>query len=142
MQDRVCGEAYRTTQVCIDSYEHGVPVGCFYNLGQEDEVHSFNSLSQMLVGMEHMLDSIRYPQAFTAKRSFAALPELRPGGQPGQKAREGQLATFVIRILFRQHTSWQGSVTWVETKGEQTFRSVLELILLMDSALNDSRSSG
>jgi len=39
------------------------------------------------------------------------------------------------RILFRQNASWQGSVVWVEGRQEERFRSALELVLLMDSAL-------
>jgi len=42
--------------------------------------------------------------------------------------------------MFRQHASWQGGVLWVEGKAEQSFRSALELILLMDSALGGCRS--
>ena len=37
--------------------------------------------------------------------------------------------------------NWQGSVTWVEGKREQSFRSVLELILLIDSALREDGKS-
>ena len=47
----------------------------------------------------------------------------------------GALATFRLRVLFRQNTSWQGLLTWVETKEEESFRSVLELVNLFDSAL-------
>ena len=52
-------------------------------------------------------------------------------------ARKGALATFQIQVIFRQHTSWQGMVVWQERHMEQSFRSVLELILLMDSALRN-----
>ena len=48
----------------------------------------------------------------------------------------GKIATFAIKILFRQNTSWQGSILWLEWGEEQSFRSVLELIYLMDNALN------
>ena len=37
-----------------------------------------------------------------------------------------------MRIMFRQNSSWQGTVTWVDGKMEESFRSVLELIILMD----------
>ena len=47
----------------------------------------------------------------------------------------GRLAPFIVRILFRQNASWQGSVVWVEGRQEERFRSALELVLLMDSAL-------
>ena len=40
-----------------------------------------------------------------------------------------------MRILFRQNASWQGELLWMEKNARQSFRSVLELITLMDSAL-------
>jgi hypothetical protein len=46
------------------------------------------------------------------------------------------LSTFAVRVMFRQNASWQGSVTWVEGKREEQFRSVLELLLLVKSALD------
>jgi len=60
------------------------------------------------------------------------------GAPPEETVREGKLATFAVRILFRQNASWQGSVTWLEGDRSQSFRSALELILLMDNALRGS----
>jgi hypothetical protein len=57
----------------------------------------------------------------------------------------GAQGTFVIRILNRQNSTWQGVVTCVEKKEEQSFRSLLELIKLIDSTFDEedeSRSSG
>jgi len=53
----------------------------------------------------------------------------------------GEQETFDVKILFRQNASWQGSVVWLEQKQEQSFRSVLELILLFDSALTQKQAS-
>lgn len=135
MQDRIRGEASRTTMICVDSYEQGVLNGRFYNYGQEDEGCSFHSLTQLIVGMEHILDSANYPQSFTAVRSFSPISEPKLESPADGAIKKGKAATFVVKILFRQHTSWQGTITWMEEKCEQTFRSVLELILLMNSAL-------
>ena len=141
MQDRIRGDASRTTMICVDSYENGVPVGRYYNYGQSEEGHAFHGLTQLLVEMEHILDSAKYPQSFTAMRSFSVVPEPSRGGTADRKNRKGDRATFAVKVLFRQHTSWQGSVTWMEQRSEQPFRSVLELILLMDSALGGDRKS-
>ena len=43
---------------------------------------------------------------------------------------------FVITITHRQNATWQGSVTWVEENRTQSFRSALELLRLMDSAVD------
>lgn len=46
--------------------------------------------------------------------------------------------TFIIRILERQNATWQGSVTWIEEQREQNFRSALELLKLIDGALDEN----
>lgn len=136
MQERLCGNEYRTTVICIDSYEKGVPGGRFYNPAREGGI-AFESLSQLLVGMEDLLDEYQLPQSFTAIRQFSN-GSVRPGNAAEDLERQGQKATFSVRILFRQNASWQGSVSWLEGKKEENFRSVLELILLMDGALKES----
>lgn len=45
--------------------------------------------------------------------------------------------TFIIQLMNNQHTTWQGTVTWAESHKTQSFRSALELIRLIDSALKD-----
>lgn len=134
MTTRTRGEEYRTTVVCIDSYEGDVPVGRFYN-PYFPEGRSFHSLTQFLQEMEHVLDKMDFPRSFTSVRTFAPPPEL-PSGCPDSECCTGKLATFAIRILFRQNVSWQGSVSWLEKRQEQSFRSVLELILLISNALS------
>ena len=46
--------------------------------------------------------------------------------------------TFLIDIYSRQHATWQGAVTWVNRDEKQHFRSALELIKLIDSALEEA----
>lgn len=45
--------------------------------------------------------------------------------------------TFILNIYNRQNATWQGSVTWVEKKEKQQFRSALELLKLIGSALDE-----
>lgn len=135
MRERFRGNQFRTTMVCVDSYENGVLSGRFYNPYQKVGV-TFRSLSQFILKMERELDAMNLPQSFTAARSFVSAAGLEDGGTPREEFRPGTLATFAVRVIFRQNTSWQGSVLWMEEKVERTFRSVLELILLMDGALS------
>lgn len=128
------GNEYRSTIVCIDSYENGVLSGRFFN-PYLDTGQTFDSLTQFLSRMEQALDTMNFPQAYTATRTFTAPPKSCINC-PGTELRKGQAATFVVKVLFRQNASWQGSVLWQEGGKEQSFRSVLELIFLMDSALN------
>lgn len=46
--------------------------------------------------------------------------------------------TFLIKIMDQQNGTWQGSVTWVEEQREQHFRSALELLKLIDGALDNN----
>ncbi|MBT9776905.1 hypothetical protein GPL15_10350 [Clostridium sp. MCC353] len=48
---------------------------------------------------------------------------------------KGKKATFVIRILFQQNGTWQGRICWKDTSQIMNFRSFLELIKLIDTAL-------
>ena len=125
----------RKTTVCIDSYDNGIPVGRLYHSCAEPE--SFESLSQFLLKMEAALDALQLPQSYTSPRSFGH-PQLLAESTPlASQARKGCKATFELQVIFRQHTSWQGTIVWRDQRVEQSFRSVLELVILMDSALRN-----
>ena len=44
--------------------------------------------------------------------------------------------TFVVHIIDQENATWQGQVTWLEKKETRSFRSLLELIRLMDGAVD------
>ena len=129
----------RKNLVCVDSYENGVlqgrisnPYGC---------IETFSSLSQFLVRMEQMLEDTQQPQAFNTPRKFAMT--MPPEDAASYASfRNGMLGTFELKIIFRQNTSWQGILVWRDKKMENSFRSVLELVILLDSALRIEERSG
>ena len=95
--------------------------------------------------MERLFDRTDYPQATHKIRTFQKKPE-KDGGEikvkkdvenlaEGQEML-GKKATFNIQVKFRQNASWQGSIQWMEGKKTQNFRSVLELLKLMDEAVS------
>lgn len=45
--------------------------------------------------------------------------------------------TFIVKILNTQNSTWQGTVTWVEQRRTQNFRSALELLKLIDGAVEE-----
>ena len=49
----------------------------------------------------------------------------------------GDLGTFIIRVQHRQNSSWQGRITWVEEDKTQYFRSVWEMVKLIEEAMAD-----
>lgn len=44
--------------------------------------------------------------------------------------------SFVVNVKSQENHSWQGTITWVEGKKTEHFRSALEMIRLMDSTLS------
>lgn len=118
--------------LCVDSYGDGVLKGRICDPYRDPE--PFSSLSRFLLRMEQLLDEEELPQAFTQHRRFAETlsPDQREACHDNRK---GRLATFELKVIFRQNSSWQGTLIWRETRQEQNFRSVLEMIVLLDSAL-------
>ena len=47
--------------------------------------------------------------------------------------------TFVVEVIDQQNASWQGSVNWINAGKKENFRSALELIRLIDSALESEK---
>lgn len=52
-------------------------------------------------------------------------------------AKKSNRKTFVVQILNQQNATWQGLITWTEGQKTQSFRSALELIRLIDSAVEE-----
>ncbi|MGE4353889.1 MAG: hypothetical protein AB7D36_07390 [Oscillospiraceae bacterium] len=44
-------------------------------------------------------------------------------------------SAFLIQIIDTQNATWQGTITWTDGHKVVAFRSALELIKLIDSAL-------
>lgn len=132
---------YRSTRVCIDAYAGKRFQGRLYNPFFAEE-RSFDNLMQLLLLVEELLEKMAFPQPFTEQRTFwkargaqGAEQALPADAAIGKDAR-GKLATFQIKVVFRQNASWQGTVNWLEQNTEENFRSVWELVRLIDSALS------
>lgn len=47
-------------------------------------------------------------------------------------------ATFVVHVNKCENDSWQGQITWADRDEKINFRSAMELMTLMDTALDSS----
>jgi len=135
MKAQIYCDPSRVYVICVDSYDEKILRGRIYNVIQGTSV-PFTGAIDMILKLEAFLDSAKIVQSYSAKRAFAPgrsveMSNAVQGGIP-----DGKLATFTLKLLFRQNTSWQGSVMWHEERSEETFRSVLELLMLMDNALS------
>lgn len=91
----------------------------------------FSNLTQMIFLVEELLDAMIYPSRVTSLRSFTT----RTTRRTAQENEEKPIASFRLSVLFRQNASWQGNIQWMEDKKVIPFRSVLELIQLIDTGL-------
>lgn len=135
--------------LCIDRLDCNYKVtGRIYH-GYRSEAMEFSSMTEAILYMDRFYDEMRYPFPGTRTRRFGK--ETEPVVIPYKKERShekkksvsdsellnhrGKRGTFIVRVEQRQHSSWQGRVTWVEKGETVTFRSALELLKLMDQAL-------
>ncbi len=49
--------------------------------------------------------------------------------------------TFIIEISDTQNQSYQGEIEWVQGHKKQAFRSVMELLRLLDSAVHEAEDN-
>lgn len=128
----------QTILLYIDEYDNDIPVGRFHcpALGESG---GFRSMTQLLMRIDQCLDIQNAPQAFCHVRSFS--PGAGPWSDPEDPAgvRPGSVATFTLQLHFRRNASWQGTLTWQETRDVIPFRSALELIYLINSAASGTR---
>ena len=50
--------------------------------------------------------------------------------------KHGDIGTFIIRVQHRQNSSWQGRITWMEEDKTVQFRSIWEMIKLIENAVD------
>ena len=130
--------------VSIDSYMNKSLRGSFINNHYGDEV-SFNSTVEMLFSMEQIMNMTGSPKKYEKDRSFYDNEDENNKFSDEDKNRlvnisdfneydkKGDIATFYIKIRFRQNASWQGNITWREGGKTEDFRSVFELLKIIDS---------
>jgi len=111
--------------VKVDSYETRIIQGRLTHTRLALE-ESFCGFIPLALSLEEILDTEECPRIPPNPLNANFKPD------PGTP---GKVATLIVEILFRQNSSWQGRLTWTDEKQEATFRSVLELMILIDEAL-------
>lgn len=116
-------------QVSLDSYENRIMRGHIQNVRKEyleDFISTADMSDQMFQIFEVGIPGVS--EKIVSEKSWNAF---RKGGEK---------ATFVVKILFREHSTWQGTIFWRERQEHQVFRSFLEMLILMASALDSLES--
>ena len=111
-----------------------------------DAFMDFCGVAQLLRAMESLFDTLDMPQASCEKQTFRPLKRVKKKDEDEkmerfaetQKRTETEQASFLVHVVYRQYNTWQGTITWIQDKTSRNFKSVLEMLKLMDDAINGS----
>ncbi len=128
-------------RVCVDRLS-GMTIGGRAYCPQLAEPLVFEDLGLFLLLADRALDRRGYPLAFQKKRSFsggdesaAPVQTQKTGKLPRQheqvtdvSAMRGEVCTFLVHILSRRNSSWQGRIDWIDDGGFDNFNSELTFL--------------
>ena len=131
----------KTTIIKVYSYQNKNIQGILYNPFFKNEL-VFENMMQLVTMVERISDSIVFPQKAMSLRQFSDTAENDSSDSfdfetTADFSGHIPMATFELEILFRQNASWQGNIIYAEQNLSSSFRSLLELLTLMDSVLSE-----
>ena len=129
--------------LCINSVRSGQLGGLLYH-SYSKEATPFETVEQMVFRMEQLYDLLKFPFPGTNERSFSDTKRQDQVQIEREKVmsddkllqKHGDIGTFIVRVQHRQNSSWQGRITWMENDKTIQFRSVWEMIKLIESAVD------
>ena len=109
-----------------------------------------NELGYLILKADDVFCRARCPQASVTPRRFRERPgeAVNPAETERNLSmcehdltnRRGEKGTFVVHVQYRQNATWQGTVVWADKNKSLQFRSALELMKIIDSALDESEA--
>ena len=134
--------------VCINQAQSGDYEGLIWHQ-YEDRPVEYKNTMDLIRKMDYLYDIWDFPQESTSGRFFGkktvAVQKKRGTDLNMDTERiqdkKGDKGTFIVHVKYRQNSTWQGEVIWTEHKKKQFFRSALELLKLIDSALDEDKDA-
>ena len=137
-QFRVNISAPNLLNICLDCLENGEMKGRIYHCYQEEPV-KFVSVVELITIAESLFEEIQHPQASTKTRTFEEKTNTYPLLKLNKKVSQedliqhrGEKGTFILHVQFRQGSTWQGELSWIEKEEHYQFHNLLEFIKIMD----------
>lgn len=109
----------------------------------------FESLLEMVSLIDDKLEELNITRLATEKRFFEENFEFKPhicgDREEEQLSSMNELISFekpirkpefLIKILMRQNSSWQGEIRWLNSDKVIHFRSMLEMVMLIQEAMD------
>ena len=127
--------------LCVDYYRDEKINGRIYHRYQTEPIR-IGGMLEAVFEIDAFFDRLGYPFPGTESHYFIKhektqrIKMTRKLSDEEMLKNNGEQGTFIIRVEQRQHSSWQGRVTWVEEGKTENFRSALELLKMIDGALD------
>lgn len=131
--------------LCVRGNDCGTIEGTLYH-GYRKEGIPFRGYEDIIRIAEELFNALGFPFMGTGDRDIngrihscqkkKGMTRVMKDDELLQK--HGEIGTFVIRVQHRQHSSWQGRVTYLEEDKSVYFRSALELIKIIDGTLDEA----
>lgn len=110
----------------VSFHDLGVAAMCLESACEADKSPSLSVKKRHFLDVGPENDSMRGHRA-VRRRSF--MKDMQESGP------RGDLGTFLVCVQHRDNGSWQGRVTWLEQGRTVNFRSVWEMVQLIDEAI-------
>lgn len=128
--------------LCVDRKHDETIEGRLYH-GYSEEGIPFEGYETIIRTAEELFNKLGFPYMGTGDRDIEGNTHnyqkekgmTRVMKDENMLEQHGDIGTFVIRVQHRQHSSWQGRVTYLEEDKSVYFRSALELLKIIDGAL-------
>lgn len=129
--------------LCVDARKGGGPAGRLFHAYREDAV-PFDGADGMIFCMEELYNALNFPHRGTNERRFLPVKDMgkhyterdRIMKDEALLSKHGDLGTFIVRVQHRQNSSWQGRITWMEQDKTICFRSIWEMVKLIENAVD------
>ena len=129
----------------------------------------FRSMMECLWAIERMIDGIGYVSKAVKPRTWQGAPVSGSSSAKATKRNMANVSTtantfvdgwdtqteqeallsmkqssvsFVVKIQYRQHATWQGTLEWLDGHRTQHFRSTMEMLKLMEEVVEASEVPG
>lgn len=122
--------------ICVDAVSEGELSGRMYHCYSET-AWEFSNIVRLVEYAETLFDHIKFPQASTQTRTFRERTGIKMENWEHVttteyiKRQRGIRETFLLQVQYRQNTTWQGKVEWIEGQKSWEFLSVLELFKII-----------
>lgn len=135
--------------LCVDKVEPLRISGVFYH-AYKREGTVFHTVDELLFALERFFNWLNFPRQTTNDRTFSNETSYVAAPRTERKKvmtdeellkKHGELGSFVVRVQHRQNSSWQGRLTWMDEDKTVSFRSIWEMVKLMNDALNTAGDS-